>query len=113
MYSAAAGRSAGSLRAGRERSGSARASECCGPASGGGEIGRAPASRRVSVHIWGEAADVRPGAERRQRLRDYASLGLSRAIVQGFAAVSDEHAVDDVVDDCRAVGLLDEVSAPA
>jgi len=77
------------------------------------EIGRDPASLRVSVHIWGEAADVRPGAERRQRLRDYASLGLSRAIVQGFAAVRDEHALDDVVDDCRAVGLLDEVSAPA
>jgi F420-dependent oxidoreductase-like protein len=77
------------------------------------EIERDPASLRVSVHIWGEAGDVRPGAERRQRLRDYAALGLSRAIVQGFAAVRDEHALDDVVEDSLAVGLLDEAAAAA
>jgi alkanesulfonate monooxygenase SsuD/methylene tetrahydromethanopterin reductase-like flavin-dependent oxidoreductase (luciferase family) len=76
------------------------------------EIGRDPASLAVSVHIWGEA-DAPPGAERRQRLRDYAALGLSRAIVQGFAAVRDEHALDDVVEDCLAVGLLDEAAAAA
>jgi alkanesulfonate monooxygenase SsuD/methylene tetrahydromethanopterin reductase-like flavin-dependent oxidoreductase (luciferase family) len=76
------------------------------------EIGRDPASLAVSVHIWGEA-DARPGAERRQRLRDYAALGLSRAIVQGFAAVRDEHALDEVVGDCLAVGLLDEAAATA
>ena len=74
------------------------------------EIGRDPASLAVSVHIWGEA-DARPGAERRQRLRDYAVLGLSRAIVQGFAAVGDEHALDGVVEDLLAVGLLDEAAA--
>ena len=48
---------------------------------------RSGATRRrlaVSVHIWGDAGDVRPGPERRQRLRDYAALGLDRAIVQGF-----------------------------
>ena len=77
------------------------------------EIGRDPASLRVSVHIWGDAAEVRPGNEQRQRLRDYASLGLSRAIVQGFAAVSDEHALDALVDDALAVGVLDEVMSPA
>ena len=77
------------------------------------EIGRDPASLRVSVHIWGDAAEVRPGNEQRQRLRDYASLGLSRAIVQGFAAVSDEHALDALVDDALAVGVLDEVTSPA
>ena len=70
------------------------------------EIGRDPATLAVSVHIWGDAGDVRPGAERRQRLRDYAELGLSRAIVQGFAAVKDPHALDDVVEDAVAVGLL-------
>jgi alkanesulfonate monooxygenase SsuD/methylene tetrahydromethanopterin reductase-like flavin-dependent oxidoreductase (luciferase family) len=74
------------------------------------EIGRNPASLAVSVHIWGEA-DARPGSERRQRLRDYAALGLSRAIVQGFAAARDEHALDDVVEDCLAVGMLDEAAA--
>jgi len=76
------------------------------------EIGRDPASLAVSVHIWGEA-DAPPGAERRQRLRDYAGLGLSRAIVQGFAAVRDEHALDEVVEDCLAVGMLDEAAATA
>ena len=75
------------------------------------EVGRDPATLAVSVHIWGEAGDVQPGAERRQRLRDYAALGLSRAIVQGFAAVRDEHALDDVVEDCLAVGILDEATA--
>ena len=77
------------------------------------EIGRDPVTLPVSIHIWGEAGDVRPGAERRQRLRDYAGLGLGRAIVQGFAAVRDEHALDGVVDDCLAVGILDEAAAPA
>jgi len=77
------------------------------------EIGRDPATLRVSVHIWGDAADVRPGDERRQRLRDYASLGLARAIVQGFAAVRDEHALDGLTDDALAVGVLDEAASPA
>ena len=36
------------------------------------EVGRDPATLAVSVHIWGEAGAVAPGAERRQRLRDYA-----------------------------------------
>ena len=76
------------------------------------EIGRDPATLAVSVHIWGDA-DARPGAELRQRLRDYAGLGLSRAIVQGFAAVRDEHALDEVVDDCLAVGLLEQTAATA
>ena len=76
------------------------------------EIERDPTSLAVSIHIWGEA-DARPGPERRQRLRDYAGLGLSRAIVQGFAAVRDEHALDDLVEDCLAVGLLDEATTTA
>jgi len=70
------------------------------------EVGRDPATLRVSVHIWGPAGDVRPGVERRQRLRVYASLGLSRAIAQGFAAAADPHALDPLVDDCVAVGFL-------
>jgi F420-dependent oxidoreductase-like protein len=74
------------------------------------EIGRDPATLAVSVHIWGEAGAVAPGAERRQRFRDYAGLGLSRAIVQGFAAVRDEHALDAVVEDGLAVGMLEEVT---
>jgi len=77
------------------------------------EIGRDPATLRLSVHVWGDAAADRPGAGRRGALRDYASLGLSRLIVQGYAAVRDEHALDGVVEDCLATGLLDEVPSPA
>jgi F420-dependent oxidoreductase-like protein len=71
------------------------------------EVGRDPATLRVSVHVWGPAGDVRPGAERRQRLRDYASLGLSRTILQGFAAAADPHALEPLVDDCVGVGYLE------
>ena len=67
----------------------------------------------MSVHVWGDAAADKPGVERRQRLRDYASLGLSRLIVQGLRAVRDERALDGVVEDCLATGLLDEVTSPA
>jgi F420-dependent oxidoreductase-like protein len=70
------------------------------------EIGRDPSTLRVSVHIWG-AADARPGTERRQRLRDFASLGLSRAIVQGFAAAADPRALDSLIDDCASAGFLE------
>jgi F420-dependent oxidoreductase-like protein len=70
------------------------------------EIGRDPATLRVSVHIWG-AADAEPGQARRQRLRDFASLGLSRAIVQGFAGAAGVDALEPLAEDCAAVGLLD------
>jgi alkanesulfonate monooxygenase SsuD/methylene tetrahydromethanopterin reductase-like flavin-dependent oxidoreductase (luciferase family) len=69
------------------------------------EIGRDPATLRVSVHVWGRP-DAQPGAPRRQRLRDYEGLGLSRTILQGFGAVSDERLLDGIADDAAAVGLL-------
>jgi alkanesulfonate monooxygenase SsuD/methylene tetrahydromethanopterin reductase-like flavin-dependent oxidoreductase (luciferase family) len=72
------------------------------------EVGRAPESLAVSVFIWGPAADVARGPERRQRFRDYESLGLARIIVQGFALAKDPHAIDDVIEDALAVGLLEE-----
>jgi alkanesulfonate monooxygenase SsuD/methylene tetrahydromethanopterin reductase-like flavin-dependent oxidoreductase (luciferase family) len=77
------------------------------------EVGRAPESLAVSVYIWGEAADVAAGPERRQRFRDYEGLGLARVIVQGFALVKDPHAIDDVIDDAVAVGLLDQAVGAA
>ena len=40
------------------------------------EIGRDPDTLRVAVHVWGEAGDVAPGAQRQQRLKEYADLGL-------------------------------------
>jgi len=72
------------------------------------EVGREPETLAVSVHVWGAAGAVKAGSERRQRFRDYASLGLSRTIVQGFALVQDPHAIDSVIDDALAVGLLAE-----
>ncbi|HEY0442755.1 MAG TPA: LLM class flavin-dependent oxidoreductase [Candidatus Limnocylindrales bacterium] len=69
------------------------------------EVEREPSSLRVSVHIWG-AADAPAGSERRRRLREYESLGLARVIVQGFAAAGDARALDGLVEDLVAVGLL-------
>jgi len=77
------------------------------------EIGRDPATLRVSVHLWGAAADVRPGRERRDRLRAYADLGCSRVIVQGFAGATDERILDAIADDCLAAGMLDRSAAPS
>jgi len=72
------------------------------------EIGRDPATLRVSVHIWGRPAEVRPGPERRQRLREYADLGVARVILQGFVGVGDGRAVDETAEDCAAAGFLAE-----
>jgi len=69
------------------------------------EVGRDPATLAVSVHVWGRP-DAKPGAERRQRLRDYEGLGLSRTILQGFGAVTDDRLLDGIADDAAAVGLL-------
>ena len=75
------------------------------------EVGRDPASLRVSVHVWGAPAAVAPGPERRARLRAYADLGVSRTILQGFAGVRDEHVLEDIAEDCAAAGMLEMGSA--
>jgi len=69
------------------------------------EIGRDPATLAVSIHVWG-AADAEPGQPRRERLRAYADLGLDRAMLQGFRAVSDPGWLEAIADDCAAAGLL-------
>jgi hypothetical protein len=71
------------------------------------EVGRDPATLRVAVHVWGAAGDVAPGRERQRRLAEYAELGLSRVILQGFAAVHDLAMLDALAADCAAVDLLD------
>jgi len=76
------------------------------------EVARDPDSLAVSVHVWGESAAASAGAARRQQFRDYADLGLARLIVQGFACVKDPHAIDDVVEDAAAVGLLEAGGSP-
>jgi alkanesulfonate monooxygenase SsuD/methylene tetrahydromethanopterin reductase-like flavin-dependent oxidoreductase (luciferase family) len=70
------------------------------------EIGRDPATLRVSVHLWGRPMDVAPGAERQERLLEYAELGMARVIVQGFPGVQDPAALDALIRDCAAAGLL-------
>ena len=70
-----------------------------------GEIGRDPATLAVSVHVWG-APDAPAGAARRDRLRAYRDVGLSRVILQGFGAARDEALLPAIADDCAAVGLL-------
>ena len=70
------------------------------------EIGRDPASLRVSVHIWGRPAEVAPGRERRARLREYESIGVSRVILQGFAEVTQPGVLESIAEDGAAVGLL-------
>jgi alkanesulfonate monooxygenase SsuD/methylene tetrahydromethanopterin reductase-like flavin-dependent oxidoreductase (luciferase family) len=69
------------------------------------EIGRDPASLRVSVHIWGRP-DAPAGAARRERLRAYRDVGVARVMLQGFQAVSDPGHLERIADDCAAVGLL-------
>lgn len=69
------------------------------------EVGRDPVTLRVAVHVWGRP-DTLPGAARRERLREYADLGLSRTILQGFAATTDPHLLESIAEDCAAVGLL-------
>jgi F420-dependent oxidoreductase-like protein len=70
------------------------------------EIGRDPSTLPVSVHIWGEAGDVAPGSERQERFLEYGEVGVARIIVQGFVGVSDRPALESLVADCAAAGLL-------
>jgi F420-dependent oxidoreductase-like protein len=69
------------------------------------EIGRDPKTRPVAVHIWG-AADAPAGAARVERLQEYAELGLSRAILQGFDGAKNLDVIDLIAEDCRMAGLL-------
>jgi F420-dependent oxidoreductase-like protein len=70
------------------------------------EIGRDPSTLPVSVHIWGEAGNVAPGSQRRERFLEYQEVGVARIIVQGFVGVSDRPALESLADDCAAAGLL-------
>ena len=69
------------------------------------EAGRDPSTLRIAVHVWGRP-DAPPGRGRRDRLRAYADLGLGRAILQGFPAVTDAGHLERIADDCAAVGML-------
>jgi alkanesulfonate monooxygenase SsuD/methylene tetrahydromethanopterin reductase-like flavin-dependent oxidoreductase (luciferase family) len=70
------------------------------------EVGRDPDSLKVSVYLWGPPAEVRPGSERVERLLEFAETGLDLAIVQGFYGTTDPAALDSMIEDCAATGLL-------
>jgi len=76
------------------------------------EIGRDPDTLAVSVHVWGRP-NAPAGAPRRDLLRAYAELGLSRTILQGFPAVGDPHVLEAIAEDCAAVGMLGAGAASA
>lgn len=70
------------------------------------EFDRDPATLKVSVYLWGQPADVRPGRKRVERLLEYADAGLDAAIVQGYMGTTDPASLDSLIDDCQATGLL-------
>jgi hypothetical protein len=74
------------------------------------EVGRDPAALRLSVHVWGRP-DTPGGAPRRERLRQFRDVGVSRVMLQGFAAVSDPGHLERIAEDCAAVGLLEAPTA--
>lgn len=70
------------------------------------EVGRDPSTLPVSVHIWGEAGDVEPGAQRQERFQEYRELGVERIIVQGFPGVTDPAVLNLLINDCAQAQLL-------
>ena len=70
------------------------------------EIGRDPASLKVSVYVWGAPADVSPGTARVERLLEFAELGIDMAIVQGYLGTTDPAGLHALIEDCAATGLL-------
>jgi len=69
------------------------------------EIGRDPATLKVSVHMWwGNAAT--PGRERVDRLRAYADLGVARVMTLLQASADDDAALERLASDARAAGAL-------
>lgn len=74
------------------------------------EVGRDPATLRLSVHVWGRP-DAQGGAARRERLRQFRDVGVSRVMLQGFAAATDPGHLERIADDCAALGLLEATAA--
>jgi F420-dependent oxidoreductase-like protein len=67
------------------------------------EIGRDPATLKVSVHLWwGNAA--KPGAERVERLGRYAELGVSRVMTLLRDSTTSDDALAGLADDARTAG---------
>jgi F420-dependent oxidoreductase-like protein len=67
------------------------------------EIGRDPATLKVSVHVWGEDFS-RPGAPRVDRLAGFGELGVSRVMGLDRACAKSDEALEALVEDARQAG---------
>jgi F420-dependent oxidoreductase-like protein len=68
------------------------------------EIGRDPASLKVSVHMWWGAAP-KPGQERVDLLGQYRDLGVSRVMTLLRESASRDDALSALANDARAAGV--------
>jgi F420-dependent oxidoreductase-like protein len=68
------------------------------------EIGRDPASLKLSVHVWWEHAVV-PGTERVERFAAYRELGVDRIQCLVRDAVRSDEALESFASDCVAAGV--------
>ena len=70
------------------------------------EIGRDPDTLTVSVHVWwGTPAWKAPGTPRRELLRSYADLGVSRVVGLLQASAEDDEALAELAADAHEAGL--------
>jgi F420-dependent oxidoreductase-like protein len=70
------------------------------------EIDRDPASLAVSVHAWWGTEEWRVGGEaRRELLRAYSDLGVSRVIGLLQSSAEDDAALEVLAEDARAAGV--------
>lgn len=67
------------------------------------EVGRDPASLRVSVHLWWEPFEEAPS--RADVLRAYRDVGVSRVMTLVRRAATDPGEVDRFLEECEAAGV--------
>ncbi len=68
------------------------------------EIGRDPATLRLSVHIWQQHA-AEAGERRVELLAGYAAEGVDRVMTLIKASATDEEPLESFADDARAAGV--------
>jgi F420-dependent oxidoreductase-like protein len=68
------------------------------------EIGRDPATLKVSVHVWWESLDTPTGAQRIDMVAAYRELGVSRVIGLIRGSVQSNEALASWAEDARAGG---------
>ncbi|MBX3029891.1 MAG: TIGR03560 family F420-dependent LLM class oxidoreductase [Chloroflexi bacterium] len=69
------------------------------------EIGRDPASLRISVHLWSGGAGAAGGQARIDTLAAYRELGVHRVMELLHASVRDDEALPRWVEDARVAGV--------